>query len=109
MATHTGRSAQWSPSELGDLQSSLSITITPSDKEGSRKVAVPALIARDTPERKTLGFDADAEDMTSDEDTRDLAQHITFLNKQLQSIKRRPRKRKPDRRPVPPQYLSAVA
>ena len=88
MATHTGRSAQWSPSELGDLQSSLSSTITPDDKERTRKVAVPALISCDTPERKTLEFDADAEDITSDEDTRDLAKHLMFLNQQLQSIKR---------------------
>ena len=73
MATHTGRSAQWSPSELGDLQSSLSVTITPDDKERTRKVAVPAFIAHDTPERKTLEFDAYIEDLTSDEDTRDLA------------------------------------
>ena len=69
MATHTGRSAQWSPSELGDLQSSLSVTITPDDNERTRKVAVPAFIAHDTPERKTLEFDADIEDLTSDEDT----------------------------------------
>ena len=79
MATHTGRSAQWSPSELGDLQSSLSITITPDDKERTRKVAAPALIAHDTPERKTLEFDADVEDLTSDEDTRDLAKNIMYL------------------------------
>ena len=76
MATHTGRSAQWSPSESGDLHSSLSVTITPDDTERCRKVAVPALIMQDTPERKTLDFDADTEDMSSDEDTRELAQHI---------------------------------
>ena len=67
MATHTGRSAQWSPSESGDLHSSVSLTITPDDTERCRKVTAPALIMQDTPERKTLDFDADA-DLDADVD-----------------------------------------